>query len=258
VTRARGVDIRPFPSSRRLVTTALRAGKRAVAMHGLLELDVTDATDLLARRDPALSFTAFVVAAVARAVAAHPEVHAYRNWRGQLVMHRHVDVSTIVEITTPKGLFPLVHTIRDADTRAVDDLSAELRQVKSAPFQRHARATRVLTAIVTHVPGAIRAMYALLSRSTRVRQRSGTVTVTAVGMFADGGGFAIAPLSLMSLQVVVGGITDRPRAIQDTIEIRRVLDLTISIDHNVVDGAPAARFGATLRHEIETARILRT
>lgn len=84
------------------------------------------------------------------------------------------------------------------------------------------------------------------------------MTVTAVGMFADGGGFAIAPLSLMSLQVVVGGITDRPRAIQDTIEIRRVLDLTISIDHNVVDGAPAARFGATLRHEIETARILRT
>jgi len=258
VTRSRGVDVRPFPSSRRLVTAALRAGKHAVAMHGLLDLDVTHATDLLAGHDPPLSFTAFVIAAVARAVAAHPEVHAYRNWRGQLVMHRHVDVSTIVEITTPQGLFPLVHTLRDADTRTVDDLSAELRHVKSTPFQRHARATRSLTAIVTHTPGAIRVMYAVLSRSTRVRQRSGTVTVTAIGMFADGGGFAIAPLSLMSLQVVVGGIMDRPRAIHNTIEIRRVLDLTASIDHNVVDGAPAARFGAALRHEIETAQILRT
>lgn len=254
--RPRGIDVKPFPSNRRLVTAALRAGKRMTPMHGLLELDVTEAADLLRAHDPPLSFTAFVVAAVGRAVAAHPEVHAYRNWRGQLVIHRHVDVSTIVEISTPQGPFPLVHTLRDADIRDVSDLSAELHRVKTTPFQHH-DITQRLMPTVTRIPGAGSAMYAVLSRSVRMRQRAGTVAVTAVGMFAEGGGFAIAPLALMSLQVVVGGIADRPRVVDGRIEIRKVLDLTVSADHNVVDGAPAARFGAELRQQIETAATLR-
>jgi pyruvate/2-oxoglutarate dehydrogenase complex dihydrolipoamide acyltransferase (E2) component len=33
--------------------------------------------------------------------------------------------------------------------------------------------------------------------------------------------------------------------------VRDVLDLTVSIDHNVVDGAPATRFGADLRRSME-------
>jgi pyruvate/2-oxoglutarate dehydrogenase complex dihydrolipoamide acyltransferase (E2) component len=225
-------------------------------MHGLLDLDVTDATRHLGTHDPPLSFTAFVVAAVGRAVASHPEVHAYRNWRGQLAIHRHVDVSTIVEIATPQGPFPLVHTIRDADIRDVADLSTELHRVKSTPFQRHRRASERLLSMVTRVPGVIRTFYALLSRSVRLRRRSGTVTVTAIGMFAEGGGFALAPLTLMSLQVVVGGITERPRVVEGRVDIRSILDLTVSIDHNVVDGGPAARFGAELRRQIESAEVL--
>jgi pyruvate/2-oxoglutarate dehydrogenase complex dihydrolipoamide acyltransferase (E2) component len=256
VTRPRRVDICPFPSNRRLVTAALRAGRHTVPMHGLLDVDVTKATALLAAHDPPLSFTAFVITAAGRAVASHPEVHAYRNWRGQLVIHRHVDVSTIVETTTPQGPFPLVHTIRDADIRDVTDLSAELHRVKAMPFPMRRRASQRLLPLVTRIPGLVRALYALLSRSVRLRQRSGTVTVTAVGMFAQGGGFALAPLTLMSLQIVVGGIAERPRVVNGQVEIRKVLDLTISVDHNVVDGGPAARFGAELRRQLETAEIL--
>ena len=33
--------------------------------------------------------------------------------------------------------------------------------------------------------------------------------------------------------------------------VRDVLDLTVTIDHNVVDGAPATRFGADLRRRME-------
>jgi pyruvate/2-oxoglutarate dehydrogenase complex dihydrolipoamide acyltransferase (E2) component len=75
-------------------------------------------------------------------------------------------------------------------------------------------------------------------------------------MFADGGGYAIAPLTLMSLQLVVGGISERPRVINGQIEKRKVVDLTVTVDHNVVDGSPAARFGAELRHQIESAAVL--
>ena len=90
-------------------------------------------------------------------------------------------------------------------------------------------------------------MYAVMARSVAARQRVGTVAVTAVGMFADGAGFGITPLSLVSLDVIVGGMSPRPRVIDGQVTIRDVLDLTPAIDHNVADGAPVARFGAEFR-----------
>ena len=56
--------------------------------------------------------TAFVVASVARAAVAHPEVHAYRNWRGRPVTHQYVDEATMVEISTPQGPFAILHVHR--------------------------------------------------------------------------------------------------------------------------------------------------
>ena len=99
-------------------------------------------------------------------------------------------------------------------------------------------------------------MYAVMSRSVAVRQHVGTVAVTAVGMFAGGGGFALTPLSLMSLQVVVGGLSQRPRVIDGRVQVSDVLDVTVTADHNVVDGAPATRFGAELRKLLETGAAI--
>jgi pyruvate/2-oxoglutarate dehydrogenase complex dihydrolipoamide acyltransferase (E2) component len=255
-TRKRRVEVRRFPTGRRLVTAAERAGRRMAPMHGFVDLDVTDARRLLAA-DPPLSFTAFLVACVARAAATHPEVHAYRDWRGRLVLHHHADVATLVEIETPEGLFALPHVLRDADVRDVADLTAELRTVKAEP--RASGSGRMLARFgtaATRVPGLVPTLYGLMSRTVRMRRMTGTVAVSAVGMFAAGGGFGVAPPTLMSLQVIVGGVSRRPRVVDARIEVREVLDLTITVDHNVVDGAPAARFGADLRRLIESADVL--
>jgi pyruvate/2-oxoglutarate dehydrogenase complex dihydrolipoamide acyltransferase (E2) component len=250
--RAGGLDVLPFPSSRRAVTAAVRAGRRIMPMHGLVEVDVTEARRLLADHEAPLSATAFVIAAVARAVAAHPEVHAYRNWRGRLVRHRHVDVQTIVEVPTAQGPFGLVHVVRDADIRGVADISIELSGVKAdMTSTATGRALQRLAPSAGRVPGVFPAMYAVMSRSVRAHRLAGTVQVTAVGMFAGGSGFAIAPPTLASTSVVVGGLSRRPRVVGDEIAVRDVLDLTVTIDHNVVDGAPATRFGADLRHRME-------
>lgn len=228
-------------------------------MHGLLDLDVTEARRLVRAHQPPLSFTAFVVASVARAAADHPEVHAYRNWAGRLVTHAHVDVATIIEVDTERGPFPLVHVVHDAGVRGVADLTAELRRAKAdGPPRSTRRGLGRIAAIGTRVPGVIPLLYRVMGRSVAVRNRVGTTSVTAVGMFAAGGGFGITPLSLMSLQVVVGGISARPRVVDGNVVVRDVLDLTVTIDHNVVDGAPAARFGAELRELIEQAQVLRT
>lgn len=255
--RTRGVEVRAFPSSRRLVTAAVRAGRRIVPMHGLLEVDITDARRLLAASTPPLSLTAFVIATVARAAAAHPQVHAYRDWRGRLITHRHVDVQTLIEVPTDQGPFGLVHIVRDADIRTVAQISAELRAVKAdSSSTTTGRLLRTLAPATGRIPGLYRAMYAAMARSRRVHLATGTVQVSAIGMFAGGGGFAIAPSTLASLTIVIGGTDTRPRAVHDHIELRDVLDITITIDHNIIDGAPATRFGADLRRLIETAAVL--
>ncbi len=221
-------------------------------MHGLLDVDITEARRLLAVARPPLSMTAFVIASVARAVAAHPEVHAYRDWRGRLVRHRHVDVQVLVEVSTRQGPFGLVHVVRDADIRAVPEISLELRAVQAdMGAVPTGRALQRFGSLAGRIPGVFPAMYAVMGRSVRAQELTGTVQVTAVGMFADGGGFAIAPPTLASLSVVVGGMSRRPRAVEEAIVVRDVLELTVTIDHNVVDGAPATRFGADLRRRME-------
>ncbi len=79
--------------------------------------------------------------------------------------------------------------------------------------------------------------------------------VTAVGMFGEGGGWAIT-MPNFTLNVAVGGISQKPAVHRGEIAIRDVLDLTVSIDHDVVDGAPAARFVQTFRALLEAAHDL--
>lgn len=253
--RPRRVEARPFPASRRVVTRALRAGRRIAPIHGLVSVDVTEARR---RLEQPQSFTGFLVASVGRAAAAHPEVHAYRNWRGQLVLHHHVDIGVLVEVRTAEGTFPLAHLVRDADLRDVADISTEIRRVKHDPSSSQSgRLLGRVTPIAARIPGAISVFYRLVARSVRMRRMAGTVAVTSVGMFAGGEGFGIGFPTVLTLSVLVGGLSERPRVVDGQVEVRHVLDLTITVDHNVADGAPAARFVADLRKLIETAEVLR-
>jgi pyruvate/2-oxoglutarate dehydrogenase complex dihydrolipoamide acyltransferase (E2) component len=173
------------------------------------------------------------------------------------VRHHHVDVQTLIEVPTGQGPFGLVHVVRDADVRSVAGISAELRAVKAdAATTTTGRLLRTVAPAAGRIPGLYRAMYAVMSRSVRVHLATGTVQVTAVGMFGGGGGFAIAPPTLASLIIVVGGAGTRPRAVDDRLDLRVGLDITVTIDHNVVDGAPATRYGAELRRLMETCAVL--
>ena len=102
----------------------MKVGRRMSPVHGLIEVDVTKAVRRLEGTD--VSFTAFVVATVARAAALHPEVHAYRDWLGRIVVHHYVDVATLIEVNLGRASFPLAHLIRDADVRDVVDITDEV------------------------------------------------------------------------------------------------------------------------------------
>src|SRR5436309_6442844 len=89
-------------------------------------------------------------------------------------------------------------------------------------------------------------------RSPQVwKKYRGTVGITAVGMFGKGAGWGI-PLPSHSLWITVGGIGEKPGVVDGQIAIRQCLSLTISFDHETIDGAPAARFTQRLKELIES------
>ncbi len=75
--------------------------------------------------------------------------------------------------------------------------------------------------------------------------------ITAVGMFGKGAGWGIPP-ALPTLMMTVGGIGEKPGVVDGHIAIRKYLSLTISFDHEIIDGAPAARFTERLKELIES------
>jgi pyruvate/2-oxoglutarate dehydrogenase complex dihydrolipoamide acyltransferase (E2) component len=79
----------------------------------------------------------------------------------------------------------------------------------------------------------------------------GTVGITAVGMFGKGAGWGIPPAT-PTLMITLGGIGEKPGVVDGHITMRDYLSLTISFDHDIIDGAPAARFTQRLKDLIES------
>jgi hypothetical protein len=251
------------PWVRRLVVDTGRASRRRHSIHGLFEVDVTSARQALRehRRDTGedFSFTAFVVGCIARAVAADPAVQAYRNLRGREVIFPEVDVGLPIEVELDGVPFAFTHVLRDAGRRTARELHDEIRAVHADPSlspsvrkQSWARAYLLVPAVLrTGLLGALHRF------PYRQRAIAGTIGVTAVGMFAGGGGWGIA-FQLHTLSIVIGGITKRPALAAGQLVEREWLQLTVSVDHDVVDGAPAARFVNQLRTLLTTADGLNT
>lgn len=249
------IERRPFPVHRKWVVGAMRAGHRMTPMTALVQVDVTKAWQRLEEED--LSPTAYVLACVGRAVAAHPEVHAYRDWFGRLVIHPRVNIATMIEIESSTGLFPLAHVVRNTEERSVSELTHELRTAKTRPETgRSGRLLKRWGRLAGRIPGLPWIVYAIARRSTVARREVGTVAVSAVGMIIGGGGGLISVMSLASLQVLVGAAIDRPWVVEGEVTVRRILDITVQVDHRMVDGGPAGRFGVTLRQLLENPDLV--
>jgi pyruvate/2-oxoglutarate dehydrogenase complex dihydrolipoamide acyltransferase (E2) component len=258
MSRAR-FEVKPFPRERHDVVDALEVGVRRHMVHALLELDVTRARQLIRDHEASagerLSFTAFVVASLARAIEANKRLHAYRDWRGRLVLFDDVDVVTLVESEADAVAIP--HVVRAANRRTVREIHDEIRRIQAEPGAS-AQRSGLLVRLSRLTPGFLRRLFfrALRRDPHSLRRIAGTTLVTAVGMFGAGAGWAVGIVPLHTLCLTVGGITRKPGLVDERIEPREYLSLTASIDHDIVDGAPAARFVRRLRELVESAEVL--
>ena len=247
-----GYVVRPLPANRKVVLDRLFGATRRFPIHGLVELDVEQARSAIAASDPPVSWTGFVIVTLARAVAHHPEVNARRAGNRVLYFDR-VDVGATVERYGPGGLVLDIAVVREADRKSCAEVSEELRQAKHGSARQLTRRGRVATQ-VWRLPGPVRrSLVRLASTRPRIAATFGpAVGVTSLGMFGHGGGWAIA-LSPLTLIATVSGVVERPVVRDGSIVVRPMLPLTLTFDHAVVDGGPAARFVETLRELTETA-----
>jgi pyruvate/2-oxoglutarate dehydrogenase complex dihydrolipoamide acyltransferase (E2) component len=251
--------VAPYPKLRRVLARMYPAVLRAHKIHGLIEVDVTEARRYLheheARTGEQLSFTAFIVACLARAVAENPSLNAVRKGGKRLAIFDDVDVDLAIERDLHGHKQPIGYSVRGADKKSFREIHREIRAAQVAAVERTWEGFQAERWLMRVPMIGLRVLWAIFwwarGRYPRVQKRyGGTVGLTAVGMFGKGGGWGI-PLSYRTLDVTLGGIARKPGVVGDGVAIREYLCVTLSFDHDVIDGAPAARFVSRLRELIE-------
>ncbi len=241
----------PWPRIRELVTDTLTAGHRAHLAHGLVEVDVSRALAGIGRYKSQLpdgvSFTAYIVYCLGQAVGAHTIMHAYRKGRRKLIIFDDVDVSALLEKRKPDGsLVPVPYIVRGANGKSLAQINHELRQAVNSDMrddQGVRRRRRIM-----RLPRQARALlwWWMFRDPARLKQQWGTVAVSNVGSFMLPRPFWGMASSFLTCTLTIGGRYERVAWVNGRAEPRVTQSVTVTIDHDVVDGAPAARFAQTL------------
>jgi pyruvate dehydrogenase E2 component (dihydrolipoamide acetyltransferase) len=221
VRAAAQVGVVPHTNIRRLIAARMVAGVTQAAPVTLTtKADATALVELRDRLQPtaAPTYTDLIVKLSALALRQQPRLQA--QWREDgLFTPNAIHVAVAVE--TEAGL--LAPVVRDADRLRLGEIAARSRELIA-----RARAGRLAAE----------------------EMRDGTFTVTNLGMFGIDAFTPILHLPQCAI-LGMGRVVREPAVVGDTIVPRAMMTLSLTFDHRVVDGAPAARFLDTLRRSIE-------
>lgn len=181
------------------------------------ECDVTelDATRKLANerapQEVHLTFLPFIIKAVVQGLKDYPALNASLDEdAGEIVYHDHYDIGIAVD--TPAGL--VVPVVKEADQKRLRAIAVEIERLSAA-----AREGTLTTADISN----------------------GTFTVTSPGPF---GGLLATPIVLHPQSAILGvhRATDRAVVRDGQVVVRKMMNLSITFDHRILDGMTAARF----------------
>jgi 2-oxoisovalerate dehydrogenase E2 component (dihydrolipoyl transacylase) len=170
--------------------------------------------------NPKLTLLPFLITALSRGLAEWPMLNSTFDDEAMIVT-RHGSVQMGVATQTQNGL--MVATIRDAQSRSVWDLAAEILRLSDA---------------------------ARSGKASREELTGATFTVSSLGPM---GGITSTPVvnPPQVAIVAVNKIEDKLVPVGDEIEVRKRMNLSLSCDHRVVDGWDAASFMQSLKALIE-------
>ncbi|HZQ08010.1 MAG TPA: dihydrolipoamide acetyltransferase family protein [Anaerolineae bacterium] len=205
----------PVAGVRKIIFDRMGASTREIARVTLTtEADATRLVELreeinAQQSDTRFSFTDFLVLLTARALLQYPYMNATLRDDG---VHQHSFVNMGVAADTERGL--LVPVVRDAHRKSLGEIYAELRRLSEG-----ARTGKIS-------PDDL---------------RGATFTITNLGQYEIDGFTPIVNQPETAI-LGVGRIAQKPAAYQGQLALRWMVSLSLSFDHRIVDGAPAARF----------------
>ena len=170
-----------------------------------------------------VSFNDIVIKAVANALSDHPEVNAH--WMADHIRHFnrvHVGMAVAIE----EGLITPV--IFDADRKTLPEISREAKQLAELARNR---------------------------RLTPQQYTGSTFSVSNLGMLDIDHFTAIINPPEAGI-LAIGAVTAKPMVVDGNIVVRQRMQVTMSCDHRVIDGATGARFLQSLRRLIENPLLL--
>ena len=187
------------------------------------EADATDLVALRAELDvPDLTYNDLFLKLTALALAEHPDLNA--SWRDGAV-HRHDEIHVGIAVDTHAGL--LVPVVKNVSDRDLPDLARE-----TADLVQKARHGDL----------------------EPERLRGGTFTITNLGTYGIDVFTPIVNLPQCAI-LGVGRIVSKPAVYRGRVVPRDMVALSLTFDHRVVDGGPAARFLDTVRRHVERPEL---
>ena len=232
LARREGVEEVPVIGLRRAIAEHLQLSKRRIPHFSYVEeVDVTALEELRAQLNTTypdrehLTLVPFLMRAIVTAAAEHPQVNArYDDEAG--VLHRHLGVHIGVATQTEGGL--LVPVVHHAEALDLWQAAGEMRRLTEA-----ARA----------------------GKAPREALTGSTITVTSLGRL---GGIAATPVINYPEVAIVGvnRIVERPVVRDGAITIRKMMNLSSSFDHRIVDGWEAASFIERIKQLLEQPAML--
>ncbi len=242
---------------------AVSNAKHQVA--ALLELDVTDGREKLRQlksEGERLSFTAWLIKVIASTLNNHREAAAYLSGKRKLVLFDHVNMSIVVEKSVGDEKVPIPLIIEQAEKKSAQEITAEIRVAKEKSFSERDvvlhRKPSVAEKLYCHLPGFLRRLIwrFMLSHPTIAYKNMGNAVLTSIGMMGRFNGWFLHT-SVHPVSFGIGSIIKKPWVVRDEILIREILSVTILLDHDVIDGAPMARFISDLTKRLEKGSDLK-
>jgi chloramphenicol O-acetyltransferase len=231
-------------------------------MYALVELDVTDIRVKLRelrKEGRSVSFFGFLLSAIAGTIDENKELNHIR--RGKRIWYfNEVDIDIPIELELNGIMTPRKYIVRDAAKKTAAEITREIEEAKmswkesgiAGEDDKWARGWIKAASIMP------KWLYKIITRyfsnnPLMVKARFGTTYVTSVSGFSDVSGFIVPFIAgkTRPLAFTIGSLTKKPGVVGSEIKIREYLSMTVSINHDLVDGAPAARFINRLKQRIE-------
>ena len=255
-----------FSKGRKIVVEGLNISSKQHYVHSYIEIDVTKARKKINKFKTDtkidISFTGWLIKCIAQSVTKHKIMHARRAGFKKIIIFDDVDVAYAINRSLKGELIPFIHIIKKANEKSLREITREMRSVQSKKVNDndlidHLETEYKLANLALKLPGIFtKIAWRVALRNPFIMKRViGTVMVSTVGGFGKFQGWA-TPMGAQTLIFAINGINRKYREIGEKAEFREILNLTISFNHDIVDGAPFANFLNDLTNILEKAENL--